>query len=337
MSLKKLIFIGLFFLFSFGIAKADITATVQAGDTLSHIALDQTGRANNWPKLTALGPKGQIRDPNLIFPGDIVIIPEELLKTARQTENRTSTIETAQVKNIEAGIAANSEESSLSEELASGQTSEAKESLNKKNKKSPENSVEAVISKTVQHLASADLDPPKLSMLAALLLLIYFFFGSQFQAWATESGARFRLWRIRKKLPKKNKKRANLFRKIKFLFMRISEREKKTIHYLSGVCVKFKQKFEEPYRTERPETRIEFKTKIYPDGLFVIWIRPAPGFRYPDMKLHHDLRKVIEALMKEIDQRIEILDLKQKSAWVKVSADFETENINEEEGYAYEF
>src|SRR3989344_6941105 len=84
MSLKKLILVGLFVLLGTGIASADVI--VRPGDTLSYIALDQTGRANNWAKITAVSPKtGEVRDPNLIFPGDIVVIPEELViaRTAR--------------------------------------------------------------------------------------------------------------------------------------------------------------------------------------------------------------------------------------------------------------
>lgn len=46
--------------------------TVEAGDTLSHIALRHMGDANRWP---FLGRFNNLRNPHLIFPGQRIRLP----------------------------------------------------------------------------------------------------------------------------------------------------------------------------------------------------------------------------------------------------------------------
>ena len=50
------------------------TYTVQPGDTLSGIAQEQLGDAGRWPEIFVLN-RGSIRDPDRIFPGQILILP----------------------------------------------------------------------------------------------------------------------------------------------------------------------------------------------------------------------------------------------------------------------
>jgi nucleoid-associated protein YgaU len=50
------------------------TYVVQPGDTLSSIAQDQLGDANCWPAIFLLN-RGLIRNPDLIFPGQVLTLP----------------------------------------------------------------------------------------------------------------------------------------------------------------------------------------------------------------------------------------------------------------------
>lgn len=45
---------------------------VERGDTLSSIAQRVTGRASAWPRLAAMN---RLRNPHLIFPGQIIVVP----------------------------------------------------------------------------------------------------------------------------------------------------------------------------------------------------------------------------------------------------------------------
>jgi LysM repeat protein len=60
-------------------APLDAAYTVEAGDTLSQIALDQTGDANAWPDLFAASRKLNhavpLTDPDLIYPGQQIAVP----------------------------------------------------------------------------------------------------------------------------------------------------------------------------------------------------------------------------------------------------------------------
>jgi nucleoid-associated protein YgaU len=49
--------------------------TVLAGDTLSKIAQAQYGNANLWPRLFEAN-RHEISDPNLIFPGQVLRVPQ---------------------------------------------------------------------------------------------------------------------------------------------------------------------------------------------------------------------------------------------------------------------
>lgn len=49
------------------------TVTVQPGDTLSGIAKKKYGDPNRWPDIAKNNP--QIKDPNLIYPGDKIKLP----------------------------------------------------------------------------------------------------------------------------------------------------------------------------------------------------------------------------------------------------------------------
>ncbi len=50
------------------------TYIVQPGDTLSGIAQQQLGDASRWPEIFALN-RGTIRHPDLIFPGQVLVLP----------------------------------------------------------------------------------------------------------------------------------------------------------------------------------------------------------------------------------------------------------------------
>jgi nucleoid-associated protein YgaU len=50
------------------------TYTVKPGDTLSHIALHFYGKAGRWPEIAAAN-KDKVPNPNLIYPGQVLIIP----------------------------------------------------------------------------------------------------------------------------------------------------------------------------------------------------------------------------------------------------------------------
>ncbi len=50
------------------------TYVVQPGDTLSSIAGDQLADADRWPEIFALN-RNIIRNPDLIFPGQVLILP----------------------------------------------------------------------------------------------------------------------------------------------------------------------------------------------------------------------------------------------------------------------
>ncbi len=50
------------------------TYVVQPGDTLTSIARDQLGDGNRWPEIFALN-RNVIRNPDLIFPGQVLILP----------------------------------------------------------------------------------------------------------------------------------------------------------------------------------------------------------------------------------------------------------------------
>ena len=50
------------------------TYTVKPGDTLSGIAQDQLGDADRWPEIFVLN-RASIRNPDLIFPGQVLILP----------------------------------------------------------------------------------------------------------------------------------------------------------------------------------------------------------------------------------------------------------------------
>jgi len=55
-------------------APAFETYTIQAGDSLSKIAKLKLGNANAWPKIHEAN-KDTIKDPNKIFPGQVIKIP----------------------------------------------------------------------------------------------------------------------------------------------------------------------------------------------------------------------------------------------------------------------
>lgn len=48
--------------------------TIQSGDSLSKIAREFYGNANDWQKIYEAN-KATIKDPNMIFPGQKIIIP----------------------------------------------------------------------------------------------------------------------------------------------------------------------------------------------------------------------------------------------------------------------
>jgi len=50
------------------------TYTIQSGDSLSKIAKLKLGNANDWPKIHEAN-KDTIKDPNKIFPGQVIKIP----------------------------------------------------------------------------------------------------------------------------------------------------------------------------------------------------------------------------------------------------------------------
>lgn len=50
------------------------TYTIVAGDSLSKIAKKKLGNANLWPKIHEAN-KDTIKDPNKIFPGQVIRIP----------------------------------------------------------------------------------------------------------------------------------------------------------------------------------------------------------------------------------------------------------------------
>jgi nucleoid-associated protein YgaU len=55
-------------------ASADRTYTVQAGDTLSHIAQAMYGKASRWHAIFEAN-RDQLQDPDLIRPGQVLRIP----------------------------------------------------------------------------------------------------------------------------------------------------------------------------------------------------------------------------------------------------------------------
>ena len=48
--------------------------TIQSGDSLSKIAREFYGNANDWQKIYQAN-KDKIKDPNMIYPGQKIIIP----------------------------------------------------------------------------------------------------------------------------------------------------------------------------------------------------------------------------------------------------------------------
>jgi nucleoid-associated protein YgaU len=56
--------------------KPDWTHTVVPGDTLSGIAKKYYGKAARWPEIYEAN-KGIIKDPNLIYPGQVFVIPDD--------------------------------------------------------------------------------------------------------------------------------------------------------------------------------------------------------------------------------------------------------------------
>jgi nucleoid-associated protein YgaU len=50
------------------------TYTIKPGDSLSKIAKLKLGNANDWPKIHEAN-KDTIKDPNKIFPGQVIKIP----------------------------------------------------------------------------------------------------------------------------------------------------------------------------------------------------------------------------------------------------------------------
>jgi nucleoid-associated protein YgaU len=50
------------------------TYTVKSGDTLSEIAQREYGNAADWPRIYEAN-KGEIKDPDVIYPGQTFIIP----------------------------------------------------------------------------------------------------------------------------------------------------------------------------------------------------------------------------------------------------------------------
>ncbi len=57
-------------------ATEDWTHTVVPGDTLSGIAKKYYGDASRWPEIHAAN-KGKISNPNLIYPGQTFVIPDD--------------------------------------------------------------------------------------------------------------------------------------------------------------------------------------------------------------------------------------------------------------------
>jgi LysM repeat protein len=68
-------------------ATAFTTYTVQPGDTLAGIASRFYGRASAWPELYRRN-RSKISNPNLIFPGQVLVIPRHLV-TAHRSEPGT--------------------------------------------------------------------------------------------------------------------------------------------------------------------------------------------------------------------------------------------------------
>jgi len=52
------------------------TYTVVRGDTLSHIAKRYYGNAGRWPEIFEAN-KDKIKNPNLIYPGQVLVIPDK--------------------------------------------------------------------------------------------------------------------------------------------------------------------------------------------------------------------------------------------------------------------
>ena len=71
------------------------TVTVHKGDTLSEIALEETGQASNYPKLfkaskSTAQPGGRhLSDPDLILPGWKITIPDTSAKTPAERRHKT--------------------------------------------------------------------------------------------------------------------------------------------------------------------------------------------------------------------------------------------------------
>ena len=207
MSLKNIILVGLLFLFWTGIASADVI--VRPGDTLSYIALDQTGRAKNWKELTAINPKtGDVRDPNMIFPGDIVVIPEELViaRAARTDTAKSGKVSSLAKVETKATVVGDSMSDRVvgPTELASSKTEEHELTVKTVSGNAP-------FTAPVDHKKDSSLpdqSPLTASLPAELILFIFalilatqykFFLGGWSYARATAHGARSRQWRVRKK------------------------------------------------------------------------------------------------------------------------------------------
>src|SRR3989344_892363 len=205
MSLKKLILVGLFVLLGTGIASADVI--VRPGDTLSYIALDQTGRANNWTKINAISPKtGEVRDPNLIFPGDIVVIPEELViaRTARTDTAKSGKVsDLAKVEKTKATVVGDSTSDRIGPTEFASKTEKLELTVETVSGNAP------VTAPTARKISLAAMgpplsvawwDPPNLVLILLTLLTAHFFSGSRSYARATAHGTRSRQWRVRKNL-----------------------------------------------------------------------------------------------------------------------------------------
>lgn len=116
-------------------ALADTLYTVKKGDTLSQLSLDYLGAAN---KFEELADKNNIKDANLIFEGQKLILsedgeisvatPEEVAKTP-EVETVEEAVEVAKVEQTEATEEQTTETEEMTTEATEVQTTETEEAI----------------------------------------------------------------------------------------------------------------------------------------------------------------------------------------------------------------
>ena len=114
-------------------ALADTLYTVKKGDTLSQLSLDYLGAAN---KFEELADKNNIKDANLIFEGQKLVLsedgeisvatPEEVAKTP-EVETVQEAVEVAKVEQTEATKVQTTETEEMTTEATEAQTTETEE------------------------------------------------------------------------------------------------------------------------------------------------------------------------------------------------------------------